>query len=107
MGCPCQSGGGTNNQGVQQQKFVPSVSSADCLITKPQLTAWLAILQCLKTNERYDSAYISRVVVNQMLGIVQSSINYPDNYCYYIDQLEYFRTNLLPVIISNVPECIK
>lgn len=80
--------------------------AVDCDIELNQLKSWLAILKCLKSSGLYKNVGLNITEINRLTGIIQSAINYPDNYCYYKERFENFQNNILPLIISNVPECI-
>ena len=103
--CGCGSGSSSYNS----QKNTSSSNRTiieDCNITKENLLAWKALLQCIKNNQYYTQANTSEFTINQFLGIIQSALNYTNNYCYYNEQLEFFKTNILPNYINNVPQCI-
>lgn len=85
---------------------VSTGSSIECDITKENLITWKNLLSCIKTNNYYTIANIPEFNVNKFLGVIQSALNYPSNYCYYYDQLNYFKTFVLINIINNVPQCI-
>lgn len=101
----CGAAASTNNFSHPVQTFAVPVNP-NCPFNKTLLTAWKAILNCIKQTRKYQESGMSKVVVNQMAGIVQSAINYPDNYCYYEEQLVYFQSQLLPIIVTNVSECV-
>lgn len=110
MGCGCGSSttqvtstisSNNNSMGV---KMVPS---HECPITKADILKWQAIVQCLKDENKFLSADITEFNINQLLGVMQSALNYPENYCMYKSQLDYFKDTTLLKIVMNVPECIK
>lgn len=103
--CGCSNNTNFSNyhQPSNRQAQVPSPS--DCSITKQMLIKWKAMLNCVKINKKLDLIGLNEVTVNQYLGVIQSALNYPDNYCYYKIQLENFQTINLPLIIEYVSEC--
>ena len=103
MGCGC--GGGVASRQTYERKNMVSDPS-ECNITKSDIQSWLTVLNCMKTSERFDKADISEKEVNIFIGIMQSALNYPDNYCIYKVHLDYFKDNHLPKLLLNVPECI-
>lgn len=107
MGCNCGGVAGGGNNGVQNRglSFTPP-SNTDCSITKQLLTTWKQILTCVKAQGKYTEANLTQFEINQLLGVIQSALNYPDNYCYYSVQLEDFQNNRLPIIINNVTSCL-
>jgi len=78
----------------------------NCLIDKELLTKWKSVLKCIKLNNRYTEANITISELNSSLGYIQSALNYPDDYCYYTEELNNFKNNILPRIVENVPSCI-
>lgn len=82
------------------------VFDENCEITSELLNNWKQILLCIKNNIAFETVGLSEFNINSLLGIIQSAINYPDNYCYYSPQLENFKNNILLRIVENVPECI-
>jgi hypothetical protein len=77
----------------------------NCEFTEEILLNWRSILRCLKASGVVNLQGLSYTEINRYLGTVQSSINYPDNYCYYNQQLQNFQS-LIPIIIENAPSCI-
>lgn len=110
MGCaPCAQAAA--NAASLQQTLLQNQSQSeplvtDCGLNKQVLTTWLKMLDCVKRNQLWAETGLSLVPTNQFLGVIQSGLNYPDNYCYFYPQLQYFQENILPIIISNVPQCI-
>lgn len=111
--CACNGGASSiytfNNDTPNPQSVsnrMVNVPEEGCTITEEMLTLWKTMLLCVKNTDKMAIINLPLVSVNQMLGIIQSALNYPDNYCYYIPQLEYFRSNVLLRIIENVPECL-
>lgn len=109
MACvPCQAAAAAQaalnqgNNGPQQ-----SIINQNCGMTRAILNNWYKMLACVKRNEYGERVNLAVVQMNQMLGVIQSALNYPDNYCYFYEQLEYFQTNVLQLIVNNVPECIE
>lgn len=104
--CACGSGGlSQQSSGNPSLQRASNPISTDCGLTKTVLKTWFAGLICIKLQDKFVAAGIGVTVLNQILGVVQSALNYPDNYCYFYEMLEYFKDNLLPSIIANVPEC--
>lgn len=104
MGCPCsarQSQQTNSNQLVRP----PVPSPEDCDYTKTLIQNWFAILSCVKIN-KLNKIDLTVGQANMYLGYFQSALNYPDNYCFYTDKLQEFQTNVLPRIVTNVPECL-
>lgn len=105
MGCGC--GGNTNTTTIPDIVVAKrEIYTGDCDITLDILKKWQSILKCIKQTNTYVKINVNEFNINQLLGLVQSAINYPDNYCYYKNQLDYFKDNLLVKILENVPECI-
>lgn len=103
MGCNCASTYTTN---VPINNITPIVQPEDCELTGILITTWQSILQCVKDSNKLGLIGLNTVTANQYLGILQSAINYPDNYCYFIVKLQEFQINILPRIVTNVQECI-
>jgi hypothetical protein len=77
----------------------------NCEFTQEILLNWRNTLRCLKASGFVSPQGLSLIEINRYLGTVQSSINYPDNYCYYSKPLQDFQS-LIPLIIENAPNCI-
>lgn len=86
--------------------IVPTTLNSPCSLTKEVLEAWQKALTCVKIKGKGDLIHLPQASMNQMLGILKSALYFPENYCYYKPQLEYFQVNVLPQIITNVPECV-
>lgn len=80
-------------------------STEYCPYTKSVLIQWLKILNCIKAQNKKSLIQASDFNINSLLGIIQSALNYPDDYCFYKPQLEEFQNTFLPRIIEYVPEC--
>lgn len=112
MGCGC-AGNKTSSQTSiagatsNYQQNVKEINAAHCDITKEMLQSWRASLICVKGLDKLSAIKITLVTYNQLLGVIQSALNYPENYCYYKPQLEYFQNTVLPQIVNNVTGCIK
>lgn len=78
----------------------------NCNITKEMLLVWRGALNCLKSSGKYTLVNMNLHEVNRYLGLVQSGLNYPDDYCFYQDRIINFQTIILPLIVTNVPECL-
>lgn len=79
----------------------------NCEITSEILINWQNILNCIKLSQKYSLLNLPLQKVNMLLGIIQSGINYPDDYCYYEEQLQEFKNIILPLILTNAAECIQ
>jgi hypothetical protein len=113
MACaPCAAAAAAFAAGNQSRDMrgTSTVSSTElhqpCGINGDMLQSWKAIMKCIKLKHKESLIGMATATVNQIAGIIQSAINYPDNYCYYYPQLEYFQSAVLPQIITNVPECV-
>lgn len=107
MSCaPCaakaKSQAATNNAYIKLDTPQPE----DCNITKDILDKYLAVIKCLREKGLGMQFGLSSFNLNQLQGVVQSALNYPDNYCYYSAQLDDFANNLLPKIVENAAECL-
>lgn len=110
MGCG-SCGGGGNTQSypymtAQHNNLQLAQQPENCSLTAEVLTKWLNILTCIRTQNKGYLVGLEGFTMNSLVGVVQSAINYPNNYCYYQPNLENFQTNILPLIIENVPECV-
>lgn len=107
MGCgACAAAAAKNNQSYSLRKRQVVEVNIDCDYTKEIITNWLNALKCIKLNNKESQIGIDAYTRNRYLGILQSALNYPDNYCYFFTDLEAFKIDILPQIISNVPDCI-
>ncbi len=109
MCAPCQAAAAalanSPNYNNNSSLNIPN-SSENCTITRELLQSWQNALKCVKQKGKGDLINMALASINQVLGILQSALNYPDNYCYYTPELEAFKSIILPQIIANVPECI-
>lgn len=110
MGCSTCSGGGVvyNGSGFASNPNIPKrviTPAVDCLLTKEILARWKNTLKCIKNNNQLETIGLVNSSANQILGIIQSALNYPDNYCFYEQELSYFQTTVLPLIIEYASEC--
>jgi hypothetical protein len=104
MSCGCSSSGGSSNGGIYPSPTaIPNVA---CDITQANLNSWKNSLECVKLHNKLDLIGLVEFNANQFLGVLQSALNYPDNYCLYKAQLDFFKDNVLINIVANVPECI-
>lgn len=102
MGCPCAS------KPIQQTSRPLQASNpqpTDCDFTRQIIQAWQTKLACVKLNNKLNLIGLDTSQANVYLGYLQSALNYPDNYCYYLVKLQEFQLNILPRIITNVSEC--
>jgi hypothetical protein len=76
------------------------VSNGPCPYTKDQLILWQQKLQCFLQQGLYRQYNIPASNLNQALGVVLSSINYPNDPCYYKRELDAVQ-NLIMFIIST------
>lgn len=104
MGCSACSAAAVTNPNYTRRTQEGYTGSCD--LTKQVLETWKAALKCVKQKGKQAQIGLAMSQINQMAGFIQSALNYPDNYCYYYEQLAYFQDAILPQIISNVPECI-
>lgn len=102
--CDCANGIPYTSSAVYEP--VLAKLNLDCQITGEILTNWQRILTCIKNNQKYSLLSLTLTKVNMLLGIIQSAINYPDDYCYYEIALNEFKNIVLPLIINNAAECI-
>lgn len=93
---------------VGRENIVNNVVPApgSCSLNKDTLQTWKTIVACLRTSNNLSTAGITVFEANVFAGTIQSALNYPDNYCYFARELENFQSNILPRIVTNVPECI-
>lgn len=106
--CNCGGGGGG---GGYDSSFISrsnnsTPSNTDCDITLENLTTYKNMLLCIRNNNKYVQAKIAFTTVNMYMGIIQSALNYPDNYCYYMESIANFQSSILPLIVANVSECL-
>ena len=104
--CGCGAANKNNSSTHRQVSVARQVEQAPCDITKEHLLLWKQILTCIKQNNYFVAADTPEFTINKFLGIVQSALNYPSDYCYFNEQLNYFKTFVLLKIIDNVPQCI-
>lgn len=83
------------------------VKNENCPYDQGVISNWKTILECVISNDKLSVTGITRPQANQYLGLFQSALNYPDDYCYYEVQLNLFKEAILPLILNNVQECIK
>lgn len=106
----CSSCNKTANQYNRSPRYNASlaqrVAPENCNVGSEQLINWRTILKCLKNTNKGEIVGLSTQQINVFLGIVQSAINYPDDYCHYQSKFVIFQEQYLPLIISDVPECI-
>lgn len=105
MGCGCENANNTMMESVNNYAAGATVPMGNCDILKENLIMWQTVLLCTKTSNKLTEVSLTEFTVNQFLGVIQSAINYPDNYCLYKPQLEYIQNSIIPNIVSNVPEC--
>ena len=89
---------------IQDQKIYSGLEP--CVFTKQILENWKAALKCIKAKNKNNLIYLTIPEINRWSGIIQSSLNYPDNYCYLQTDLTEFQSVVLPLILANVSECI-
>lgn len=107
MSCPCNGGSISPYQNYRQAFQAQQIEqSENCEFTRSIIKAWLDSLKCVKENNKLTEVGLDLYSTNRFLGILQSSLNYPDNYCYYQADLITYQTEVLPKIILNVPNCI-
>lgn len=108
MACSKCNGGGNLSYQVHYSG-TPSnelkMAIANCEITKELLLKYTQLLECCKENNKLSDIGLSTIQYHSYMGYLQSALNYPDNYCYYIIKIQEFANNILPRIISNVTIC--
>lgn len=77
------------------------VSSGPCPYTRDQLLAWQKLLQCFLQNGYYRKFGVTAPALNKALGDVLSSINYPNDPCYYQKQLDAAQNLILFIQSTN------
>lgn len=110
MGCGC--GGGSNvaityNGSNEEAVRVYRPPTVDCNFDTTILLKYQSMLQCCKDTGKLSLIELTTKECNSYLGYLQSALNYPDNYCYYYEQVNNFSTNIVPRIINNVINCTK
>lgn len=107
MGCNC--GGGSNTNQIQktvktqEQLVTPPI---DCFYDKEILSNYKKLLDTVKEKELFSEINLNIRAVNSYLGLVQSALNYPDNYCILEPQLDIFRFSVLPNLIEHASKYI-
>jgi len=108
MGCGC--GGGGNASSNKTSNATPvlklQTKKEDCTITKEAIQKWMTIIKCVSAKDKLKELGLSEFNINQTLGIMQSALNYPDNYCMYEIHLDAFQNDVLIKIVASVPECL-
>lgn len=101
----CNCGKGTSNiQSTLQNKTPVKTITApqDCFFNKEILQNYKNLLEQIKEKNIISEAGLTIKSINSYLGLVQSALNYPDNYCLFEQQLSDFRDKILPkIIIAN------
>jgi hypothetical protein len=108
MGCAScgnKAGTGGKTPAVRPTKKAKT-ENADCIFKGGILIVWYNALKCVKDTGKLGLIGITSHQANKHLGIIQSALNQPDNYCLFETQLTDFYTNILPRIIENVPNCL-
>jgi hypothetical protein len=77
------------------------ISTGPCPYTKDQLMLWQQKLQCFLERGYYRQYNIPASSLNKALGDVLSSINYPNDPCYYKRQLDAAQNLILFIISTN------
>lgn len=106
MCAPCIAAAAVKNDNTTHNLRNVREKVENCLIDKELLIKWKSILKCIKSTGKYTEINITVLEVNKDLGYIQSALNYPDDYCYYMNELTSFKNNILPRIVENVPSCI-
>jgi hypothetical protein len=78
------------------------VSNGPCPYTKAQLLIWQQLLQCFLQGGYYRKYGVTAPALNKALGDVLSSINYPNDPCYYQKQLDAAQNLVLFIQSTNV-----
>lgn len=107
--CGCSGSGSSVNVPVGRLSQLPNTpmkaKTENCELTQEIITNWKTLLECVVSKELLHAINLSKLQANQYLGLLQSALNYPDDYCYYDIQLNLFKEAILPRILENVPEC--
>lgn len=96
MGCPCENNSTTPFASVANVKKAAN-QVTDCTVTKEQIETWLNLLQTAKKN----GSSVSEQLLNSNIGIMQSALNYPNNYCYYQQRIDIFKEFVLPKLMNE------
>lgn len=106
MGCGCSSQSNSNPQlYTPPPPSSPSLPKIGCTLTKEILEQWKAKLECVISNNKQADIGLSFRDENRYIGLIQSALNYPDDYCFFESQLNTFKLSILPKINNNVPLC--
>lgn len=97
--CGSCSGRGTGRVNLSSYQRIPIVPQEDCDLEKSVLENYLSSIQNLYNEKRSSDIGLTDVAMRSYIGILQSALNYPDNYCYYSAKINQFIDNVLPRII--------
>ncbi len=100
MGCGCQSGNKSEEKSFSQRS-ISITSPEDCYYTGEILINYLNLLNVVVENDEYSLYSLSKPQVNAYLGLIQSAINNPDNYCIFEKELDKFKNKVLPKLLMN------
>lgn len=107
---PCIAAAAARNEGTftAYSRGIPKAvtPSEDCPITKEIVKMWQKAVICVKAKGELSKINMTTRTANSVLGLIQSALNYPDNYCYYEAELRDFQNNNLPLILEYVQECL-
>lgn len=104
MGCGCSSGTSTDTNQVVNTANRVVTSPENCFFDKDILLQYKNIVEIIKNNDLYSTVGMTIQQSNSYLGIIQSALNYPDNYCLYESQLTTFKDTILPNLLIHVAE---
>lgn len=100
----CQICGGISGTLSQVRRIVRNqIIIENCEYTQDILTQWLDLFICVKSKNLFEIFHISAPKVNSYLGIIQSSINYSTNPCYFKIRLD--EINPIAIQIQNSEQC--
>lgn len=108
MGCGCGGGSGASIQSQETDKQVAKAltSPEDCTFSKETLDSYIVMLNLVRTHDLFKATGISFQGLNAYIGLIQSALNYPDNYCLFETQLNTFSSSILPKLTEHVSEYI-
>jgi hypothetical protein len=108
MCAPCAAAAAANNANYTNQiANTPRVINENCLYTSGLLNIWINAIKCCKESDKLMLIGLNAFQANIHIGNIQSAINYPEDYCYFEQQLIDYQQNILPRIIEYVPECLQ
>lgn len=107
--CGCAGGGSSNfksnNVVTKQTKII--TDPVECYYTIDILNSYKNLLTLVKIHNLYSKVGLNRASVNAHLGVLQSALNYPDNYCLFENKLDDFKNKILPKLIIHASEYLE